>query len=284
MFFRKKQKKQLQKIKKIIDHAVVRNQYQVDARKLKKLTQERHAGKDEIIVSFTTYSKRIRDVYLVLESIAQQTILPNKVILWLAEDEFSLSDLPFSITSRIGCGLEVRFCKDIKSYKKIIPAIEEFPSSVIITLDDDIIYPSDTIELLLKEYEKYPNAIVGNRAHEVLYKKGKIMPYKRWKKEITENSDNVFLTGCGAILYPPGSLHSDVTSSNVFMSLCPYADDVWLHFMAKLNGTEIRKSSGRDFKDFIEVSNDNPSGLNKINVDKGYNDKQINKIKEYYGI
>ncbi|MGM0857553.1 MAG: hypothetical protein ACQEW0_10765 [Pseudomonadota bacterium] len=60
------------------------------------------------------------------------------------------------------------------------------------TLDNDIIYPSDTIELLLKEHQKHPKSIIVNRAHEVAYRNGKIMPYKGWRKEVQESAGNVF--------------------------------------------------------------------------------------------
>ncbi|MGM0857554.1 MAG: hypothetical protein ACQEW0_10770 [Pseudomonadota bacterium] len=56
------------------------------------------------------------------------------------------------------------------------------------------------------------------------------------------------------------------------------ADDVWLHFMAKLNGTEIRKANGISFNEFVEVSANDSQGFNKLNVDKGHNDKKINKV------
>lgn len=282
MFFKKSRKKEFKKIKKTINHTVIRNQYRVDSHVLKNLTEERKGYKNEVIVSLTTYSKRIWDVHLVLESVAQQTVLPDKVILWLAEDEFTINDLPLSIISRMNHGLEVKFCKDLKSYKKIIPALREFTDSLIVTLDDDIIYPPDTLELLLKEHQKHPKYIIGNRAHEVTYRNGSIMPYKRWRKEIQESTGNVFLTGCGGVLYPPGSLYSDVINSELFMEICPHADDVWLHFMAKLNGTEIRKANGRDFDEFVEVSVNDSPGLNKLNVDKGYNDKQIKRVVNYY--
>lgn len=284
MFFRKKKKKELKKIKKMIDHAVIRNQYQSDSKTLKKITQTANISNAEVIISLTSYSKRVWDLHLVLESIAQQTVLPNKVILWLAEDEFSLDDLPDALSSRISFGLDVRFCKDIKSYKKIIPTLELFPGSTIITIDDDVIYPPDTIERLLKEHRKNPAAIIGNRAHEVYYKNGEIMPYKQWKKEIHGNSSHTFLTGCGGILYPPNALHNDTKDSEKFMALCPYADDVWLYFMAKLNNTETKKIDGRNFDEFIELSSNNSTGLNKINVDKGYNDTQINNMIKYYNL
>lgn len=284
MFCRKKRKKELKKIKQLIDHAVTRNQYQSDSKTLKDISQSASISNTEVIVSLTTYSKRVWDIHLVLESIAQQTVLPNRVILWLAEDEFCLDALPVSLFSRLRFGLDIRFCRDIKSYKKIIPTLEHFPDSTIITIDDDIIYPPDTIEILLRAHKETPKAIIGNRAHEVYYKNGEVMPYKKWKKEIQSNSRRVFLTGCGGILYPPHALHDDVTNAKKFMELCPYADDVWLYFMANLHNTEIRKVDGRHFDEFIEVSNNSATGLNKINVDKGYNDVQINNIINHYNL
>ena len=44
-----------------------------------------NSGK-QLIVSLTTYDKRLYEVYLTIESIFQQTVKPNKVILWLADD------------------------------------------------------------------------------------------------------------------------------------------------------------------------------------------------------
>lgn len=55
--------------------------------------------------------------------------------------------------------------------------------------------------------------------------------------------------------------------------------------MAKMNKTEIINVQGRDFKDFVELPNaSSEAGLNKINVNKGYNDKQIDNVIKYYNI
>ncbi|MGM0915090.1 MAG: glycosyl transferase [Pseudomonadota bacterium] len=282
MFFRKRKKKDIERIRILVEREVAKRQYQVDAREAKRLTQERRIVDKEIVVSLTTYSKRIHDVYLVIESISQQTVLPNRVVLWLAEGEFDT--LPISITERTDFGLEIRFCEDIKSYKKIVPALLDFPDSIIITLDDDILYPKDTIEILVNKHKENPGAIIGHRAHEITYRKGKVRPYKEWKKETKENNGNIFLTGGAGALYPPNSLYKDVTKKEIFTEICPYADDVWMFFMAKLNKTEIINVQGRDFKDFVELSNaSSEGGLNKLNVDRRYNDKQIANMIKYYG-
>ena len=99
----------------------------------------------EIIISLTTYSLRIHNVYIALESLLNQTIKPNRIILWLAEEEFNEANLPISVLRLKERGVEIRFCEDYKSYKKLIPTLREFPEAIIITVDDDVIYPMDQI-------------------------------------------------------------------------------------------------------------------------------------------
>lgn len=283
MFFKKKRKKELKKLYSAINEAMVVQGIQQSARELKPLTQKNKITEHEVIVSLTTYSKRIHDVYLVLESISLQTVLPNRVILWLAEDEFSLDTLPLTLKSRLPYGLEVRFCPDFKSYKKIIPTLQLAPESLVITLDDDVIYPHDTVERLLNEHRQSPKTILGNRAHEIVFRGNQPGPYKQWKKEVDQPGENVFLTGCGAILYPPESLHQSVTDSELFTTLCPHADDIWLYIMAKMQGTDIRKAAGRHYIEFAQIPNNQTIGLNKLNVDRGQNDIQMKAVMDHFG-
>lgn len=282
MFFKKKRRKELAKQALLIKESLLVHEYHHASYQLKPLIQSDKIAEQPVVVSLTSYSKRIYDVYLVLESIAQQTVKPNRVILWLAEDELTADELPVTLKQRLDFGLEVRFCPDTRSYKKIVPTLELCPESIVITLDDDIIYPHDTIENLLREHQKYPQAILGNRAHEITFEKGKVQPYKLWNKEVSQQSDHLFLTGCGAILYPPGSLSQAVTDQSLFMQLCPHADDIWLYVMAKLQGTEIRKAQGRCFKHFIQIANNQDNGLNKLNVDRGRNDSQLKAVLNHF--
>ncbi len=47
-----------------------------------------------IIVSLTTYGKRINTVHLTIKTLLNQTYTFDKIILWLAEDEFTLDTIP----------------------------------------------------------------------------------------------------------------------------------------------------------------------------------------------
>ncbi|GHS97507.1 hypothetical protein FACS189421_04420 [Bacteroidia bacterium] len=203
----------------------------------------------KIIVSLTSIPERIeRATPLVIKSILSQSVQPDKIVLYLAIEQFPDKILPKALTDLVGEKFQIKFCNDIRSYKKIIPALHDFPDAIIITVDDDIVYPKHLLKKMLHTHKKYPNAIIGRRVKKIkLDAKSEIMPYKSWKVYRglryllwgTKPSYTNFNTGCGGVLYPPHSLHPDVVKSEVFMEIAPTADDVWLWGMAVLNKTKI---------------------------------------------
>ena len=84
-----------------------------------------------------------------------QTIKPNKIILWLDQTAYNTYEsIPIALHRQEARGLEIRLCEDIKSYTKLVPALINFPNAVIISVDDDIIYPIDFVERLYRAYKK----------------------------------------------------------------------------------------------------------------------------------
>ena len=79
-------------------------------------------GDADIIVSLTTYGRRIHSVYATIESLMEQTMKANRIILWL-DTSFQGKPLPQSIEMLKQRGLEVAFCKDVRSYTKLVPAL-----------------------------------------------------------------------------------------------------------------------------------------------------------------
>lgn len=201
------------------------------------VTKDRIADK-EVVLSLTTYGKRLYSVSLTIESIMQGTMKPNRIILWLQED---LKDepLPYSLCLQMKRGLEVRYTKDIRSYKKIIPTIKLCPNTIIVTIDDDVLYEVDTLERLVGAYIKNPHYIYASVIRIISLKKnGEVESYKNWKMALngTPPSNLNIPIGVGGVLYPPESLSDEVVDEKTFMKLCPQADDLWLWLMAKKNG------------------------------------------------
>ncbi len=242
----------------------------------------------EIIVSLTTYGKRLHDVYLTIESIMQQSRKANRIVLWLSE-ELKEEQLPMTILSQRKRGLEIHFCKDIKSYKKLIPSLIKFPDDVIITVDDDVLYDYDMLDKLVSSYFVNPNYIYYNRGHKIKFISDKhIEEYNNWEwNSISlEASPLNFPTGVGGILYPPKCFNEEVFNEEVFFDICMFADDVWFKAMALLNGTQSKKVYTRNIKgeEYIENPNEQDLGLGSVNNLLKQNDVQIKAIFDRYNI
>lgn len=220
----------------------------------------------------------------------QNTILPNRIILWLAEDEFSEETIPANLVRLKERGLEIGFCKDIRSYKKLVPSLKKFPNDVIITIDDDVIYHEETIEILLKHYAKDPHSIWAFTGSKIMFAPdGTLLPYVSWydaKIKSMESDPCNFSTGVGGILYPPNSLDIRVIDDTLFMKLCPTADDVWFKACSLIKHTECKFvfTYEKPMEMHTTVRNVQDMGLFKQNVEGCMNDKYIRGVFEYFGI
>ncbi len=130
----------------------------------------------QLIVSLTSHPARINYVSVAINTILRQRLKPDRVILWLAEEEFKNkeADLPDNLLSLKELGLEIKWCENLYSYKKIIPTLRECPNDIIVTADDDLYYAEDWLESLYNAYLKNPENIYVRRAVKVEVRKGKI--------------------------------------------------------------------------------------------------------------
>lgn len=263
--------------------------------RMSALSSER-MGTDEnsdrkILVSLTTFPKRIDDVYICIESLLQQTLKPNRLILWISKEEFSDGDIPESLRNQMKRGLEVRFCdKDIGPYKKIIPSLREFSNYKIITVDDDVIYPSDLVDKLYRSYLSEPSVIHAMHAHKICFDgRGMLMPYKKWQRP-TQDVESSLLTypvGIGGVLYFPGCFSTDVTDERRFLELAPMADDVWLKAMSLRAGVRCRKVTDERPWDarYIVIEGSQKFALKRKNKSASDgNDYKISRVFAEYGI
>lgn len=277
---------------KLLEYALKQHLYIQNALNSKEsgVSKEKLCG-EEVIVSLTSYGRRIHDVAPTIESIMQGSMKPNRIVLWLG---YELKDetLPIALKKQQERGLEVIFCKDIRSYTKLVPALRKFPEASIITIDDDIMYPYDLVERLVNEHIKYPKDIISNRVHRVkLGKDGKPIVYAKWDigATIIDDSPLNFETGVGGVLYPAHCFDSEVTNEEVFLDICKYADDVWFYCMALKNGTRVRKcpTHRADGEDFLSNDVVQDTGLVHINTSKrgrSANDDQLEAVMNRYGL
>lgn len=243
----------------------------------------------KIIISLTSFPGRIEIVYKTIITLLNQTEKPDAIILWLAKEQFPQGEqeLPNNLTKLIDYGLTIKWCAhDIKSYKKLIPALREYPNDIIITADDDLYYPSYWVESLIKSYNKHPKEIHCHMITPLCNKKGKIDKTKIKKSYRDTSGFGYKLLGGSGTLYPPNALYKDVCNESIFMDLCPTSDDIWFWANAVRNGTKIRWISENMNKlYYIEWSQERTSCLWQVN-DEGENNfkKHLNKVVEYYNL
>jgi len=195
----------------------------------------------DIIVSLTSIPERMYDIHFTLYSLLNQSLKPKKVVLYLGTDKFKSVEVPASVKNFENNGLEIRYTEDVRSFTKLIPALEDFNDNIIVTADDDIFYEKDWLKSLVETHNKYPQDIIVHKPMMITFNDDKSpKPYKFWSKSAKDTNFRNFIMGVGGVLYPPNSLYDDVKNKALFLRLCPHNDDVWFWAMAVMNGTKIR--------------------------------------------
>ena len=189
----------------------------------------------KIIVSLTSYKKRLNTLDKVLNSILNGTLIPNKIVLTIyKKDILFISKKIKNYLNQNKISLLIVNNIDIKSHKKYFYVMQKYPYDIIITIDDDIIYEKKTVELLYKSYLKYPKEISARRVHLIkYYKTGKSKPYHKWIKEYkflkNPSFDLLATTGAGT-LFPPNILKINYSLIYDIFN-CINSDDIFLKYI-----------------------------------------------------
>lgn len=242
----------------------------------------------QIVVTLTSYGRRVEATVIhVLKSLLLQSQRPDRIILWLDNVNFSSEKLPLKLARFCSkYGIEVRFCEDIRSYKKLVPALELCPNDILVTVDDDLVYKRGFLKSLYEAHLKTPSQILCTLAHCPKVEDGQFLPYRKWEQNITKMGDKpIFPLGGAGTLYPPKSLYKDVSNRELFMALAPQADDIWFWAMALMAGTKHRLVDyGYSFYqiDLLYQKLHSNSSLMSSNLHRDSNDVQIKNLMEHY--
>lgn len=241
---------------------------------------------ESVIVSMTTFPARIDYVHLSIKSLLNQTVKPGKIILWLAKDQFRDVEIPESLRKLCEYGLQIRYCEeDILAHKKYYYAMREFPDHTIITYDDDIIYPEDSLEKLLRMHQQHPKAIICNRGREIKVCSGEVAAYRHWKVSghvpAGVPSDRVMASTGAGTLYPPRCMPEETFDIEKIRQLALTADDLWMKAMSIKGQVPVVKSQTRCKALCVSKSRQKVT-LAHRNVDQNLNDRVMQNLLEYY--
>lgn len=248
--------------------------------RLHRLAAARHSLPGRLTVNVTSHPPRFRTLALTLRSLLAQSIRPDRYLLWIAKAD--LASLPADVIRLQTDGLEIRTCEDFRSYNKIVPALASDSGDFLVTADDDAYYPRHWLREIAGAYRAGRKEVLCARAHRIrLDERHMPLPYAKWEKNVApgDASPLLFPTGVGGVLYEPGIFHADVTRTDIFSKLCPTADDIWLYWMAALNGARFRKVG--PVRPLVIWVHTQRFGLYEVN--RTANDEQIAKMIALYG-
>ena len=240
-----------------------------------------HGLTSPVVVTLTSYAARFPTLHFTLRCLLRQTMRADRIILWVSEED--LSRLPEKVLELREQGLEIRTAKDMKAYTKILPALDALPGAYLCSADDDVFYPPVWLEELIRGVE--PKMIVCHRAHEIiLTESGHIRPYLEWDFDFREerSGPQIFATGVGGVLYPPGILAHEAGDRSAAFELSPFSDEIWFYWMARRNGAEYKRVG--PWRAIITWPGSQKQALSQANIDGGQNDIQIARMVERYGL
>lgn len=200
---------------------------------------------ERVIVSLTSYPARISFVHLAIKSLMVQTYKPDRIVLYLAKEQFPTKELPKELTDLEEYGLEIIWMHDIYGHKKYFyPVLNQKENEVVITFDDDIIYPKNAIARLMRTHKKYPNCLVCERGQT--YDSSFEQNPGLWKiissVGVKKPTYSMNPSPGGGCLIPKGAFYIDAVNEDKIRELAYKNDDLWYMFMCAQNKTKMVKT------------------------------------------
>lgn len=242
---------------------------------------------NNIIISLTTFGERAQTVYKTIITLINQDMRPQRIILWLDEDEFNDETLPVELKKlrEEVSFFDICFCENLKSHKKYYYSIKKYPKNIIVTADDDVYYPSSWLEDLFRCYLQYPECVCCTNVHKMRLTSDHLIDnYNKWEYLVSDEGPDILLCpiGVGGVLYPPNIFHHDVFDKEFIIENCFNADDLWLRIMTLLMGVKVAHIKNYPYT-FLSIKNSQKNALSKDNVTNNKNDEQLCNILSKYG-
>ena len=246
--------------------------------------------KKKIIVSLTSYPKRFETISIALKSLLLQTVKPDKIIVYLGNDTLP-DDITTDMKEMENYGVEYRIdsTQNLMAHKKYFYAMQDYPNDIVVTADDDLYYPLDWLESLVKAHDMNPKVICARRVHLMKANGLCLEEYNHWEdqcRRITEPSYALFATSGSGKLFPPGSLCKEAFNTQAIKDLCLKADDIWLKCMEVLSGTPVMwvKNWEVDQMSVDSIQSIQEGSLAAANVEQCGNDAMLYVVMKQYGI
>ncbi len=207
----------------------------------KRYLDKPQKAKADITISLSTIPSRIEKIYPALKSLMDQTMPPRRI--YLAIPPFSIREKKaYSIPETLRNCPAIQIIdakKDWGPATKLIPALRHpstKPDDIILTADDDNIYPAEFVETFWQYSQKLPDAALSLRG-------APMSRTVRWNDcrafkgtAISQPAAVEIITGCGGIMVKPKFFAAEFFDYDQAPMQAFFVDDIWVSGNLARNG------------------------------------------------
>lgn len=244
---------------------------------------------DKVVISLTSIRSRQDQLHLTLQSLLQQDYPDFEVRIFVSHEAYLLDEgfaaIPAECRALLRQDRRLRWCRvpNLGPYRKLLPILADplMQNTLIVTADDDTLYPSHWLSTLVHYYRLH-RCIIGFRGHQMARDAAGFLPYRRWMNQKIVQTPSLFLlpTGKDGVLYHPAFFHQAVLDIRSAMAVAPTADDLWFKWHTAINRVPAYLVHADYRSASLPDTNDGPSLYREFNA-AGANDVTIAALEKY---
>lgn len=181
---------------------------------------------ERLIVSMTTIPGRVSRIMPALRSLLDQTCPADRILLaWPSHSR--RTNTPYPAPPSLPAGIELLACEDLGPATKLLAALRIEPEAAIVVVDDDVVYPKDFLETLLKAHRAEPKTAWGFRGWRLSRGTEPRDLDHIFATAVTAPATVDVLLGTWGYLVPPHAFDNAVYDFDHYPPELRWVDDVW---------------------------------------------------------
>jgi hypothetical protein len=205
-------------------------------------------GVPKLIVSLTVISTRAGRLHLTLDSLLRQDFRDFEIRVHASRTPYLLDAgiirVPEACQALMRGDGRLRWdvVPNVGPYRKLLPVLADTAAqgALIVTADDDTLYPADWLSSLVSAFERQ-RCIIAFRGHNMEHGAEGFLRYRRWMMGRITDNPSVFClpTGKDGVLYHPSFFHPSVLDVQQACRIAPTSDDLWFKWHSAANDVPV---------------------------------------------
>lgn len=252
------------------------------------------AASREAVVSLTTISGRLSRVIETVNCIRRQSSAIHSINLYISDEPYLLDQginrKDPLLKELYGVGVNIYLVPNIGPYRKQHFVIKQLRTAevsedtIFVTVDDDVLYPEDSIGPLVEACHSQ-HCVAAQRGREMRFIGNKVGPYRSFNPPTAKRSHANLATGKNGVAYKLRFFPKD-ESLFVGPALAPTADDLWCKWITAFYcvPTLITEPMAAydSSKDYAVSNKDDNNSLFRVYNARGTNDTAMHALEIFF--